>query len=93
MATVTTRAIIIAAPLIRVRPVVDSVHEQLGKACEEFTLSELPPVLPDGAPRTRLTVRGHQQSNQPPGLTVSQELLRSIRDHAEGRLNGNFLAA
>lgn len=93
MATVTTRAIIIAAPLIRVRPVVDSVNEQLGTASEEISLSELPPITPDGAPRTRLTVRDHRKSSQPPGLAVSQELLRSIRDRAEGQLNGTFIAA
>ena len=93
MATVTTRAIIIAAPLIDVRPVVDSVNEQLGKTCEEISLSELPPIMPDGAPRTRLIVRDQGRSTQPPGLSVSQELLRSIRDRAEAQPNGTFLAA
>lgn len=92
-ATVTTRAIVIAAPLIQVRPVVESVHLQLSKTADQIQLAELPPIMPDGAPRTRLIVHDHPRSGQPAGLAVSQELLRDIRDRAEGRLNGTFLAA
>ena len=93
MATVTTRAIIIAAPLIRVRPILESVHLQLGQAADKIQLSELPPIMPDGAPRTRLILHDHERSGQPAGLAVSQEMLRDIRDRAEGQLDGTFLAA
>ena len=93
MATVTPRAIIIAAPLIQVRPVVASVNDQLRTAGEEISLSELPPIMPDGTPRTQLIVRDHRTSSRPPGLSVSQELLRTIRDRAERQPDGTFTAA
>lgn len=93
MATVTTRAIVISAPLIQVRPVVDSVNEQLGKTCDEILLNELPPITAGGAPRTRLTVRDHRERGRSTGLMIDQELLRGIRDRAESQVNGTFLAA
>ena len=93
MATVTTRAIIIAAPLIQVRPVVESVNQQLSRNCDEIQLNELPPLMPDGTPRPRLIVRGDLHAGRPDCPAVSQELLRSIRDRAEAQPNGTFLAA
>ena len=54
---------------------------------------ELPPIMPDGTPRTQLIVRDHRTSSRPPGLSVSQELLRTIRDRAERQPDGTFTAA
>lgn len=93
LAAVTTRAITIAAPPIRVLLVVESMTKELDQAGGEIQLSELPPVAPGGGPRTRLVVSDHGQPRQTAGLAMSQGMLRGIRDRVEGQVNGTFLAA